>query len=55
MNANGEMDFGTGYGGEDRFYELDVLNAQIGLGQLIGMRSDQYETQMKIVGVTQLI
>ena len=55
MNANGEIDFGTSYGGEDRFYELDVLNAQIGLGQLVGMRSDQYETQMKIVGVTQLI
>jgi hypothetical protein len=55
MNANGEMDFGTGYSGDDRFYELDVLNSRIGLGQQVALQSDQYETQMKIVGVTQLI
>jgi hypothetical protein len=55
MKANGEMDFGTGYSGDDRFYELDVLNARIGLGQQVTLRSDQYETQMKIIGVTQLI
>lgn len=55
MNANGQVDFGTGYSGEDRVYEFDILNAQIGLGQQVGWRSEQYETQMKIVGVTQLI
>jgi hypothetical protein len=55
MNENGEVDFGTTYNGDDRFYEFDILRAQIGLGQQVGWRSDQYETQMQIVGVTQLI
>ena len=55
MTAKGEIDFGTGYGDEDRYHVLEVLNAQIGLGQQVELRSDQYETQMKIIGVTQLI
>jgi hypothetical protein len=55
LNENGEVDFGTGYGGEDRVYQFDILTAPIGIGQQIGWRSDQYETQMKVVSVTQLV
>jgi hypothetical protein len=55
MNENGEVDFGTSYNGEDRFYEFGVLGAAIGLGQQVAWRSGQYETQMKVVGFTQLI
>jgi hypothetical protein len=55
MNENGEVDFGTGYAGDDRFYEFGVLDAQVGLGQQVSWRSEQYETQMKVIGVTQLI
>ena len=50
-----EVDFGTGYSGEDRFYEFDITSAPITLGAQIGWRSDQYETQMKVVSVTQLV
>ncbi len=55
MNENGECDFGTGYSGEDRVYQFDILNAPIGLGHQIGWRSDQYETQMKVVSITQMV
>ena len=54
MNANGEVDFGI-YAGEDRFYQFDILNGQIGLGQQLAWRNDEYETQMVVIGVTQLI
>ena len=55
LNENGEADFGTGYGGDDRIYQFDILNAPIGLVHQIGWRSDQYETQMKVVSITQLV
>ena len=55
LNANGEADFGTGYGGEDRIYQFEILTAPLGLGNPIGWRSDQYETQMKVVSITQLV
>ena len=55
LNEKGEADFGTGYSGEDRVYQFDILSAPIGLGHQIGWRSDQYETQMKVVSITQLV
>jgi hypothetical protein len=55
MNENGECDFGTGYSGEDRVYQFDILNAPIGLGQDISWRNDQYETQMKVASITQMV
>ena len=55
LTVNGEADFGTGYGGDDRIYQFDILTTPINIGQPIGWRSDQYETQMKILSVTQLV
>ncbi len=55
LNENGECDFGTGYGGEDRVYQFDILSAPIALGHQIDWRSDQYETQMKVVSITQMV
>ncbi len=55
LTENGEADFGTGYSGDDRIYQFDILTAPIGLGQPISWRSDQYETQMKVISVTQLV
>jgi hypothetical protein len=55
LNEKGEADFGTGYGGEDRVYQFDILTEPIGIGHQIGWRSDQYETQMKVVSITQLV
>jgi len=55
LNENSECDFGTGYGGEDRVYQFDILSAPIALGHQIGWRNDQYETQMKVVSVTQMV
>jgi hypothetical protein len=55
LNENGEADFGTGYVGEDRIYQFDILTTPIGLGHEIGWCTDQYETQMKVVSITQLV
>jgi hypothetical protein len=51
LNENGEADFGTG----DRIYQFDILTAPLGLGSPVGWRSDQYETQMKVVSITQMV
>ena len=55
MNENGECDFGTGYSGEDRVYQFEILTAPIAQGNQIGWRSDQYETQMKVASITQMV
>jgi hypothetical protein len=55
LNENGEADFGTGYGGEDRIYRFDILTTPLGVGHQVGWRSDQYETQMKVLSITQLV
>jgi hypothetical protein len=55
LNENGEADFGTGYSGDDRIYQFDILTTPLGVGQPVGWRSDQYETQMKVVSITQLV
>jgi hypothetical protein len=55
LRENGECDFGTSYSGEDRVYQFDILNAPIDVGLQIGWRSDQYQTQMKVVSVTQMV
>jgi hypothetical protein len=55
LTESGDADFGTGYGGEDRIYQFDILTAPIALGNQIGWRTEQYETQMKVVSITQLV
>jgi hypothetical protein len=55
LSDNGEADFGTGYGGEDRIYQFDILTAPLGLGQQVGWRNDQYETTMRVMSITQLV
>jgi hypothetical protein len=55
LTPDGEADFGTGYGADDRVYQFDILTTPINIGEPIGWRSDQYETQMKIISVTQLV
>jgi hypothetical protein len=52
---NGEVDFGTGYSGDDRIYETDLLDVDIVMGQQVGWRSGNYETQLRVVGITQLV
>jgi hypothetical protein len=44
MNENGEC-----------VYQFDILNVPIEPGAQIGWRSDQYETQMKVASITQMV
>jgi hypothetical protein len=55
MDPDGNCDFGTSYNGEDRIYEFDILQVPIGHGAQVGWRSGDYEAQMKIAGITQLV
>jgi hypothetical protein len=55
MDESGNCDFGSGYSGEDRVYQFDILTTPISLGQQIGWRTEQYETQMKVLSITQLV
>jgi hypothetical protein len=54
LAANGEVDFGTGYEGQDRYYETNILQTELMIGQQVDWRSSEYETIFSIVGITQL-
>ncbi len=54
MDSNGAVDFGTGYDGQDRYYETNILEIELNIGQEVGWRTDQYETTFRVVGMTQL-
>ncbi len=55
LDPNGEVDFGTGYDGEDRYYETDIASVPLSIGAQVVWRTEQYEQQFRVVGVTQLI
>jgi hypothetical protein len=55
LNDDGTVDFGTSYNGEDRVYEFGIFEGPVGLGHEIGWRSGEYETRMKITGISQLV
>jgi hypothetical protein len=55
LDPNGEADFGTGYDGQDRYYETDLGQVPISIGAMVAWRTEGLEQQFTVVGVTQLI
>jgi hypothetical protein len=55
LDPSGNVDFGTGYDGQDRYYETDILNIELAIGQQVGWRTDEFEQVFSVVGMTQLV
>ena len=55
MSPEGEVDFGTGYSGTDRVYECNILEVELGMGSEVEWRSQEYETKLRVVDITQLM
>ena len=55
MDPNGQVDFGTGYDGGDRYYETNILTLELAIGQQVGWRTENGEATFRITGITQLI
>ena len=55
MDANGSADFGTGYDGEDRYYETNIGSLALTIGQEVLWRSGDIEQTFRVTGITQLI
>jgi hypothetical protein len=54
MDPNGSADFGTGYDGQDRYYETNILQTELAIGEQVGWRSGEYQAVFSVVGMTQL-
>ena len=55
MDPNGAVDFGTGYDGEDRYYETNIPTLELTIGQQVGWRNENLEQSFRITGITQLV
>ena len=55
MDPNGAVDFGTGYDGEDRYYETNIATLELTIGQQVGWRNETVEQSFRITGITQLV
>ncbi len=55
MSPEGEVDFGTGYSGTDRVYDCNILEVELGMGSEVEWRSQEYETKLRVVDITQLM
>ena len=55
MSPEGEVDFGTGYSGDDRIYQCNVLEVELAMGGEVEWRSEAYETKLRIVDIQQLM
>ena len=55
LDSNGEVDFGTGYDGADRYYETDIAQVTLAIGADVAWRMEDYDGRYKVVGVTQLV
>ena len=55
MGPDGDVDFGTGYSGDDRMYQCSILEVELGIGNEVDWRSQDYETRLRVVDITQLL
>jgi hypothetical protein len=55
LHPDGRMDFGEKYVSPDRFYRLDLRDASVGIGQLVTIRGDGYESTFRITSLEPLM
>jgi hypothetical protein len=55
LSADGQVDFGTGYDGSDRYYETDLLGKEMAIGQRITWAYGDNTAEYAVVSMTPLI
>ncbi len=55
LSPDGQVDFGTGYDGADRYYETDLLEKDMSIGQRIGWSYGDDTAEYAVVSMTPLI
>jgi hypothetical protein len=55
LGEAGEVDFGTGYDGADRYYETNLLEKEMVTGQQVTWNSESEEGVFSVVYITPLI
>jgi hypothetical protein len=55
MGPEGDVDFGTGYSGEDRMYQSNILEVELAMGAEVEWRTESYQTKLRVVDITQLM
>jgi hypothetical protein len=55
LSPDGEVDFGTGYDGADRYYEKDMLEKDMSIGQRISWTCGDDTVEYAVVSMTPLI
>jgi hypothetical protein len=55
LHPDGRMDFGEKYVSPDRFYHLDLRDVSVGVGQLVTIRGDGYESTFRVTGLEPLM
>ena len=55
LSPDGQVDFGTGYDGADRYYETDLLEKDMSIGQRIRWSYGDDTAEYAVVSMTPLI
>jgi hypothetical protein len=55
LSPDGQVDFGTGYDGGDRYYETDLLKKEMSIGQRINWDYGDDTAEYVVVSMTPLI
>jgi hypothetical protein len=55
MGPNGEVDFGSGYSGDDRMYQCNVMEVELAMGAEVDWTTDSYQTKLRVVDIQQLM
>lgn len=55
MSVDGEIDFGTGYDGEDRYYETNFMKKEMIVGQLVTYSYGSEELVFRVISLTPLL
>jgi hypothetical protein len=55
LQPDGRMDFGEKYVSPDRFYHLNLRGVSVGVGQLVTIHGDGYESTFRITDLEPLM
>lgn len=55
LRDSGEVDFGSAYDGDDRFYNFNIFSREVKVGELFTAEHKNEETVFKVVKIAALI
>jgi hypothetical protein len=55
MSPEGEVDFGSGYSGNDRIYACNILDVELAMGNEVEWSTENYQTKLRVVDIQQLM